>query len=132
MEKEHGVLKNMEGLDQIIDGIIQERDEIHSRDLWSLPEPLSRCMTRLAVRNHQLAEYIAKLEMLYKTTELNAYTELRKNVSQGDAEKQAKKKALEAKEDFEHAKIVYKATAELIGTIQSRLKVLAEQSRGNQ
>lgn len=122
----------MEKLNEVIQAIIRERDEIHSKNLWSLPEPLSRCMTRLAVRNHQLAEFIAKLENIYKTTELTAYNELRKSISQGDAEKQAKNKALKEKEDFENAKTIHKATSDLIGVIQSRLKVLAEQSRGNQ
>ena len=119
-------------MEEVMKAIVAERDEIHRLNLWDRPELLSKCMTRLAVRNHQLAEHIAPLEKTYRETELITYNKVRKSMTQGDAEKESKKESIQAKENFENARLINKATRELINVIQSRLKVLAEQARGNQ
>lgn len=126
------VLQQTVKQDRSIEKIIELREYIHQNDLWDRPEALSEVMTKLAVRNHQLAEHIARLEKTYKESEILEYQKARKSLTQGDAEKQARLKSLDAKEDYENVKTVNKATADLINVIQSRLRILTEQARGTQ
>lgn len=116
-------------LTKILEEIMDWRQR--TRNVWSQPEPLSMAMMELAYWNSHLAEQVSAAHQIVSDKQITAYLKHRKTETQGDAEMNAKKDALEHRKDYEHIKAVNKSTSEFLSTLQSRLRVLTEQARAN-
>lgn len=120
-------------LEQTLEGIQKYRERLHAEDLWSAPASLSECMAKLATYGSYLADHIAGLHKNATESEILAFKAARKRgLTAADSEREAKQMSLQPREDYENAKLVHKSTSDLTNVIQSRLKVLAEEARGNQ
>ena len=120
-------------LSKVLEGIQVWREKLHVEDMWGNPDQLSEAMAKLATYNSYLAEHVAPLHKTASETEILSYKKQREaGYKLGDSTMGAKLDGLESRKDYEHVKLVNKSVSDLTNVIQSRLRVLTEQARGNQ
>lgn len=83
----------------------------------------------LSLYNCELAEHIAQLKYDADSLEGEEYEKLRVEKSQGDAEKLARKTALEARRMHETAKYVYSSTDTFIDSLRTLSARLSERKK---
>ena len=111
-----------------VKGIHGVRERFHKFDMWNDPVALSDAMTKLAVYNSYLADYIAPAHKEATDKAYAIFNEVRsaKNpVSQ--AEMMSRGESTVERELYEKVQTIYRATDKLISVLQSRIKVAENQ-----
>lgn len=117
------LVKAIEGIDKYI-------EVIHKENQWSDPIRLSDSMLKLSVYNSYLSDHIAETHLLSTQKRLDAYMKNREDkVTQGDSEILARSDSLKERTNYETIKYKYNSTDKLIGTIQTKLKVIENQMK---
>lgn len=116
-------------LQKAIDGIDKYIELIHAENQWADPIRLSDSMMKLSVYNAYLSDHIADKHFLSTQKRLLSYQENRKKETQGDSEQIAKLDSLLERTEHESMKYKYNSTDKLIGTIQTKLKVIENQMK---
>ncbi len=117
-------------IEKAIDGIQQHRELIHKENRWEDPLRLSDSMMRLSVYNSYLADHIAELHQISTGKRLMDYKSNRDNDrTQGDSDVLSRLNSLQERNNYENTKYIYNATDKLIGTIQTKLKVIENQMK---
>lgn len=112
-------------IEEVLQGIIRHREQIHKKDMWEHPLQLSETMTKLAVYNSYLADKMAFTHKQATDKAYQIYQECRKeDLGVTESEKMAKGESTETRLEYENIRSVYAATANLISVLQSRLRVL--------
>lgn len=113
-----------------VKGIVSVRKRIHEQDLWEQPGALSDAMLKLATYNAYLADDIAGLHKNASETQGLAFKSARDlELSATEADRISRTESIQERYLYENAQNVYKATANLITVIQSRLKVIEQELR---
>jgi hypothetical protein len=117
------LLKAIEGIDKYI-------EVIHKENQWSDPIRLSDSMLKLSVYNSYLSDHLAELHLESTQKRINSYMKNREDrVTQGDSKEISKKDSLKERTAHEKIKYKYNSTDKLIGTIQTKLKVIENQMK---
>jgi len=117
-------------LDEAIKGIQVHREQIHQQDMWDDPISLSDTMTKLAVYNSYLADNIAPLHKSATDKQYGVFVECMTNeMPVTKAEVMSRGESTQERHDYENVQHIYKATANLITVLQTRLKTIENQRR---
>lgn len=115
-------------LSEAIKGIYTYREKIHKQNQWEDPLSLSDTMTKLSVYNSYLADNIAPL---HKNATDKAYAVFTECISDDmpvtKAEVMSRGESTQERQDYENVMNIYKATANLISVLQSRLRTIENQ-----
>jgi hypothetical protein len=115
-------------LDIIIKGIQDVRERIHKFDMWDDPVALSDVMTKLAVYNSYLADFIAPFHKQATDKAYKTFMEVRNDGGAiGQADITSRGQSTVEREIYENTLNVYRATDKLISVLQSRIKVAENQ-----
>lgn len=115
-------------LEAAIKGILEQRQAIHTQNLWSDPNHLSEVMLKLATYNAYLADHIATLHHTASEVAGASFKAARDmEVGVTEAERFAKAESLEQRKQYENVLHIYKSTSNLISVLQSRLRVISDQ-----
>ena len=115
-------------IDVAIKGIHDVRERIHKFDMWDDPVALSDVMTKLAVYNSYLADYIAPYHKSATDKVYSVFMEVRKDGGAiGQADITSRGKSTTERELYENTLNIYRATDKLISVLQSRIKVAENQ-----
>lgn len=117
-------------LEDAIKGIQAHRKLIHEQDMWEDPISLSDTMTKLAVYNSYLADCIAPLHKDATDKQYAVFTEcIADEMPVTKAESMSRGESTEQRKEYENVQNIYKATANLISVLQSRLRTIENQRR---
>jgi hypothetical protein len=115
-------------LDTTINGIHDVRERIHKFDMWDDPVALSDVMTKLAVYNSYLADFIAPFHKQATDKAYKTFMEVRNDGGAiGQADITSRGQSTVEREIYENTLNVYRATDKLISVLQSRIKVAENQ-----
>jgi len=115
-------------LDVIIKGIHDVRERIHKFDMWNDPVALSDVMTKLAVYNSYLADFIAPFHKQATDKAYKTFIDVRNDGGAiGQADITSRGESTTERETYENTLNVYRATDKLISVLQSRIKVAENQ-----
>lgn len=115
-------------LDIIIKGIHDVRERIHKFDMWDDPVALSDVMTKLAVYNSYLADFIAPYHKQATDKAYKTFIDVRNDGGAiGQADITSRGESTPQREMYENTLNVYRATDKLISVLQSRIKVAENQ-----
>lgn len=115
-------------LDIIIKGIHDVRERIHKFDMWDDPVALSDVMTKLAVYNSYLADFIAPYHKQATDKAYKTFIDVRNDGGAiGQADITSRGESTPQREMYENTLNIYRATDKLISVLQSRIKVAENQ-----
>ena len=115
-------------LDTTINGIHDVRERIHKFDMWDDPVALSDVMTKLAVYNSYLADFIAPFHKQATDKAYKTFMEVRNDGGAiGQADITSRGQSTVERDIYENTLNVYRATDKLISVLQSRIKVAENQ-----
>jgi hypothetical protein len=115
-------------LDIITKGIHDVRERIHKFDMWNDPVALSDVMTKLAVYNSYLADYIAPYHKQATDKAYKTFINVRNDGGAiGQADITSRGESTDERELYENTLNIYRATDKLISVLQSRIKVAENQ-----
>ena len=115
-------------LDSIIKGIHDVRERIHKFDMWDDPVALSDVMTKLAVYNSYLADFIAPYHKQATDKAYKTFIDVRNDGGAiGQADITSRGESTPQREMYENTLNIYRATDKLISVLQSRIKVAENQ-----
>lgn len=117
-------------IEEAVKGIQTYREKIHKQDMWDDPISLSDTMTKLAVYNSYLADNIAPLHKRATDKQYGVFLECtNKDLPVTKAEVMSRGESTQQRHDYENVQHIYKATANLITVLQSRLRTIENARR---
>lgn len=117
-------------IEDAVKGIHAHREQIHQQNQWEDPVSLSDTMTKLAVYNSYLADSIAPLHKQATDKQYGVFMEcMTQELPVTKAEVMSRGESTQERHDYENVQHIYKATANLITVLQSRLRTIENQRR---
>lgn len=118
-------------LEKCVNRIMELRGFIHKEDLWGDPGKLSDLMIKIGVWNNYLSDHIPRL---HKEATDVAFKHFKANLNEkgggvSKAEQLARGLSTDERQNYEQAKILYSATENLLSQLQSRLRVIENQTK---
>lgn len=118
-------------LENVISNLKAERAQVGSGGNWSNPNKLSEIGLKLATYMTYLGEHLPKLESEYLSDRSEKYMEFIKETSATAAENKARYETIKQREQYETVKQLHKDFSSLISMLQSRLRILTNEAKGN-
>ena len=118
-------------LAQVITALKQERSQVGSEGNWSNPNALSEIGLKLATYMTYLGEHLPKLESEYLSDRSELYATYIIDSSATAAENRARYETIKQREQYETVKQLHKDFSSLISMLQSRLRILTNEAKGN-
>lgn len=118
-------------LKTVLTHLKSERDKIGTGGNWSNPSALSEIGLKMATYMTYLGEYIPKLEAEYLSERGEIYTKAVEETSATAAEHKARNATIKQRLQHEIVKQFHKDMDKLISMIQSRIRVLTNEAKGN-
>jgi hypothetical protein len=116
-------------LDKAIEGILSVRKRLE--DAWGNPGQLSDLGNKMSAYNAYLGDHLGQLKADREVKKSAAYLELVDTKSATAADNLARAKVATITGQVMKLELMHKDTASQVSMIQSRLRVIADEMRGN-